>query len=147
MAVTQIYTHIVTNVTGSGSGYVSPLDPSTPQSVGANNNAQALVTTPGTFKNLRVRLTNPAGLGKSRTFTLEVDETATALTATLADNDVEAVVPDGVAVAVGQRVRFLEAATGSPDVPGEGATWTLEFEADDGRTVMFGSSCSTSGIS
>jgi len=137
----QILTHSVTNITGSGTGDVSPWDASTGQGTAGSNNNKAIARVAGSFANLRVKLGTAPGAGTSRAFAVVINGSESALTVTISDTDTEASSTASVSVAAGDHVAIRQTATNSPGVPGAG-TITLEWTPTDSETLCFGGQAS-----
>ena len=100
----------------------------------------------GTFRNLVVFLSDPPGTGATRTFALEVNGVASALTVTIsgAASVGGRDVANDIAITAGDRVRLIYSSTGSPTTCQ--VAYTLEFEAatayDSGYTCRIGTTTS-----
>jgi hypothetical protein len=138
----QMFTHTFVAPSGTSTGVVTPVDTSVALHL-SNLNSQntSLVTTAGVFRNLRVRLITAPGSGKSFDIALQVNGSDSALTFTIADTaTIGQDVANEVIVAPGDVINLRVTSAGSPAGSGASATWTVEWDPDDGETRMYGGS-------
>ena len=109
--------------------------------VGAINisGQRTLIGAAGTVRNFHIRLTTAPGSGKSWTFYVYKESSATALTVTIADTATSGSI-EGTDVAFGatERIVIRSIPSGSPAYPGT-ISWSLEFQPDDSSVYVFSS--------
>jgi len=137
----QILLRRVPSLTGALDHNVS-LDPRETSTSGSAGFTEIVCPAPGTYRRLNINLSAAPGVGTTRTFTLYVNGSASALTVTLGAAATTATdLTNDVTVAAGDRLRLVSARTGTAATAD--VRWSIEYDSDDTVTSVYGVNVAT----